>query len=85
MVNFWAQVKLWGAIGQSCQWTHQFVHVAGVYDITKFVHNHPGGDKILMAAGGSVEPFWLMYAVHNTPETLALLEQHRIGKVIRQG
>ncbi|XP_054259054.1 sulfite oxidase isoform X3 [Macrosteles quadrilineatus] len=53
----------------------------GVYDITEFVHNHPGGDKILMAAGGSVEPFWLMYAVHNNPQILDILEQHRIGNI----
>lgn len=52
----------------------------GVYDITDFVVKHPGGDKILMAAGGSVEPFWLMYGVHKTPEILAILEAHRIGK-----
>ncbi|XP_037795072.1 uncharacterized protein LOC119590494 [Penaeus monodon] len=30
----------------------------GVYDITDFIQEHPGGDKILMGAGGSVEPFW---------------------------
>nr|CAD7194648.1 unnamed protein product [Timema douglasi] len=34
----------------------------GVYDITEFVEQHPGGEKILMAAGGSLEPFWLLYA-----------------------
>ncbi len=33
----------------------------GVYDITEFVAMHPGGAaKILMAAGGPVEPFWAM-------------------------
>jgi len=52
----------------------------GVYDITDFVEEHPGGDKILMAAGGSLEPFWMLYAVHKNPEVLALLEQFRIGK-----
>jgi sulfite oxidase len=53
----------------------------GVYDITDFVEEHPGGDKILMAAGGSLEPFWLLYAVHKNPEVLALLEQFRIGSL----
>ncbi len=36
----------------------------GVYDITEFVPGHPGGDKILLAAGGSVDPFWDLYAQH---------------------
>lgn len=36
-----------------------------VYDITTFIQNHPGGiDKILSAAGGSVEPFWALYRQH---------------------
>lgn len=31
----------------------------GVYDLTTFAKNHPGGsDKLLMAAGGPIEPFW---------------------------
>jgi len=32
---------------------------AGVYDITSFVEAHPGGNKILLAAGDSIEPFWV--------------------------
>lgn len=51
----------------------------GIYDITDFVKHHPGGDKILLAAGGSVEPFWLMYAVHEKPDILLMLEKYRIG------
>ncbi|CAH0386283.1 unnamed protein product [Bemisia tabaci] len=54
----------------------------GVYDITKFVEEHPGGsEKILMAAGGSLEPFWSMYSVHQQPSILAILEQFRIGNL----
>lgn len=31
----------------------------GVYDITDFIANHPGGsEKILLAAGKSVDAFW---------------------------
>jgi cytochrome b involved in lipid metabolism len=30
-----------------------------VYDVTDFVANHPGGqEKILLAAGGAIEPYW---------------------------
>ncbi|KAK7867174.1 hypothetical protein R5R35_008371 [Gryllus longicercus] len=54
----------------------------GVYDITNFVDQHPGGhEKISMAAGGSVEPFWLLYGVHKTPGVLAILEKYRIGNL----
>ena len=50
----------------------------GVYDITDFIPLHPGSTKLLMAAGGSVEPFWAMYAVHlNNPTVAGLLEQYR--------
>ncbi|CAJ0577130.1 unnamed protein product, partial [Mesorhabditis spiculigera] len=53
----------------------------GVYDVTEFVENHPGGDKILLAAGGSVEPFWAIYAQHKTKEVAEILEPMRIGNV----
>ncbi|KAL1122967.1 hypothetical protein AAG570_003291 [Ranatra chinensis] len=53
----------------------------GVYDITHFVGKHPGGDKIMMAAGGSVEPFWTLYGVHKKPEILAMMEAYRIGNI----
>ncbi|KAF2905039.1 hypothetical protein ILUMI_01140 [Ignelater luminosus] len=53
----------------------------GVYDITKFVSEHPGGDQIMLAAGSSVEPFWLLYAVHNNPQVLNMLESMRIGNL----
>ena len=40
----------------------------GVYDITQFVQNHPGGtDKIMSAAGGAVEPYWSLYRQHLMP------------------
>jgi hypothetical protein len=32
-----------------------------VYDITDWVPNHPGGDVILRAVGGSVEPYWASF------------------------
>ena len=56
----------------------------GVYDITEFVKRHPGGSsKIMLAAGGSVEPFWSLYAVHKQPEILALMEQYRVGNLAK--
>jgi cytochrome b involved in lipid metabolism len=33
-----------------------------VYDITNYVHQHPGGHaKILLAAGGEIAPYWNIY------------------------
>lgn len=53
----------------------------GVYDITNFVQNHPGGkDKIMLAAGKAVDPFWRIYQQHTGRGTaLEQLEKMRIG------
>lgn len=54
----------------------------GVYDITEFVDRHPGGSsKILMAAGGSIEPFWMIFSNHKHAEIYQLLESMRIGNI----
>ncbi len=42
-----------------------------------------GGNKILLGAGSSVEPFWSLYAVHKQPEILALMEEYRIGNLTK--
>eukprot|EP00882_Tetradesmus_deserticola_P000961 GHRQ01001042.1.p1 GENE.GHRQ01001042.1~~GHRQ01001042.1.p1 ORF type:complete len:582 (+),score=245.93 GHRQ01001042.1:259-2004(+) len=52
----------------------------GVYDVTDFVAQHPGGAaKIMLAAGGSVEPFWGLYQQHMKQEVRDILEQYRVG------
>lgn len=52
----------------------------GVYDITEFVESHPGGsEKLIMAAGGSIEPYWSVFAVHHNPGIYGMLEKLRIG------
>lgn len=38
----------------------------------EFVSGHPGGDKILLAAGGDVAPFWQMYAQHKQDQVRSL-------------
>lgn len=54
----------------------------GVYDITQFIESHPGGKKkILLAAGGQLEPFWEMFAQHQNPEVYEILEELRIGNI----
>ncbi|TVY47564.1 Sulfite oxidase [Lachnellula occidentalis] len=52
-----------------------------VYDITEWVAGHPGGEVILRAAGGSVEPYWKIFAIHQKQEVYDILEQYRIGCV----
>lgn len=53
-----------------------------VYDITEFVAMHPGGDKILLAAGGALEPFWALYAVHNQEHVLEILSTYKVGTLL---
>ncbi|KAI9004236.1 Oxidoreductase, molybdopterin-binding domain-containing protein [Gaertneriomyces semiglobifer] len=55
------------------------IHQQGVYDITEFVDIHPGGDRILLAAGRSIDPFWAIFHIHQSPHVKEILEQYRIG------
>ncbi|KAI9915808.1 hypothetical protein PsorP6_007201 [Peronosclerospora sorghi] len=57
------------------------VYKHGVYDITKFIASHPGGRKILLAAGNSIQPFWQLYAAHNNADVHKMLETMRIGNL----
>jgi len=59
------------------------IYKDGVFDITKFVANHPGGvDKIMMAAGGDIAPFWNLYRQHfNSAAPMELLSAMRIGSL----
>eukprot|EP00112_Aurelia_sp_Birch-Aquarium-sp1_P020642 Seg5373.2 transcript_id=Seg5373.2/GoldUCD/mRNA.D3Y31 product="Sulfite oxidase mitochondrial" protein_id=Seg5373.2/GoldUCD/D3Y31 len=53
-----------------------------VYDITEFVDGHPGGSsKIMLAAGGELEPYWDMYAIHKKSEVLEILQEYKIGEI----
>ena len=55
----------------------------GVYDITNFVSQHPGGDLLLVAAGKAIDSYWTIYNIHNNNETYELLESMRIGNFDR--
>lgn len=58
------------------------IYKNGVYDITQFINEHPGGkERIILAAGHSIEPFWKMYQQHSTKEVLEILETLRIGNI----
>ena len=51
-----------------------------IYDITNFISSHPGGkDKILLAAGKGVEPYWNVYKQHNNTDISNFLRDLKIG------
>lgn len=50
-----------------------------VYDISEFVDQHPGGAKILLAAGKSIDPFWNHYRQHQNATVEGMLDQYHIG------
>lgn len=54
----------------------------GVYDVTDFAGIHPGGERILLAAGKAIDPYWAVFAIHNSQETKDLLEGYRIGSLL---
>ena len=37
----------------------------------------------MLAAGGSVEPFWSLFAFHKEPHILAMMEDYRIGNLAK--
>ena len=56
-----------------------------VYNITDFIDSHPGGkDKILLAAGKGVEPYWNTYKQHTNSKTLMedILPNMKIGTIL---
>jgi sulfite oxidase len=57
-----------------------------VYDVTDFISNHPGGtEKILMAAGSPLEPFWHIYRQHFASDLpTRLMERMLIGTLAEE-
>lgn len=56
-------------------------HEDKVYDITDWVAAHPGGDVILRAAGGSIDPYWDIFKIHKAPYVYEILAQYLIGYI----
>lgn len=52
-----------------------------VYDITDWVAAHPGGEVILRAAGGCIEPYWDIFSIHKSQHVRDILEQYIVGRV----
>ena len=55
----------------------------GVYDVSDFVSSHPGGqEKIMLAAGKDLEPFWRLYQQHLKANVMDdVLGKLRIGSL----
>ena len=54
----------------------------GVYNVTEFLAMHPGGsDKLMLAAGSAVDPYWEIFAQHNSPVVADMIEEYRIGNI----
>ncbi|KZF19229.1 hypothetical protein L228DRAFT_205096, partial [Xylona heveae TC161] len=52
-----------------------------VYDITEWIPSHPGGEVILRAAGGLIDPYWKIFTIHQKQDVYDILEQYFIGVV----
>lgn len=61
--------------------TKWVIRGSSVYDITEFVGQHPGGEIILRACGGSVDPYWKIFAIHDKPEVYDILKEYYIGEI----
>lgn len=57
------------------------IHGDKVYDITEWVSAHPGGQVILRAAGGSIDPYWNIFTIHKNQYVYDILSQYLIGYV----
>ncbi|ODA79534.1 hypothetical protein RJ55_05128 [Drechmeria coniospora] len=57
------------------------IHEDKVYDITDWIPAHPGGQVILRAAGGSIDPYWDIFSIHKSQYVYDILSQYLIGYV----
>ncbi|KAG6042103.1 hypothetical protein E4U41_005651 [Claviceps citrina] len=57
------------------------IHGERVYDITDWIPAHPGGQVILRAAGGSIDPYWDIFTIHKNQYVYDILSQYLIGYV----
>ncbi|KND93600.1 Sulfite oxidase [Tolypocladium ophioglossoides CBS 100239] len=57
------------------------IHGDKVYDITDWIPAHPGGQVILRAAGGSIDPYWDIFAIHKNQYVYDILSQYLIGYI----
>ena len=60
-------------------WT---TYLNGVYDITDFIRQHPGGSaNIMIAAGRALDPIFTKYRLHYESKSQNYLERFKIGEL----
>ena len=52
-----------------------------VFDITDWIAAHPGGAVILRAVGGSIDPYWDIFTIHQNQDVYDILEEYFIGEI----
>ena len=52
-----------------------------VYDITEWIGAHPGGNVILRAAGGAIDKYWDIFAIHKKQDVYDILDSYCIGEI----
>lgn len=57
------------------------IHGDKVYNITDWIPAHPGGQVILRAAGGSIDPYWNIFTIHKNQYVYDILSQYLIGYI----
>lgn len=57
----------------------------GVYDVTDYIGDHPGGLSIMLSAGQALEPFFAVFKLHYHDFVLNKLENFRIGNILEKG
>lgn len=60
------------------QWV---THGTKVYDITEWIGAHPGGEVILRAVGGAIDPYWDIFSIHKNQDVYDILQEYCIGDV----
>ncbi|CAF2743833.1 unnamed protein product [Rotaria sp. Silwood2] len=54
----------------------------GVYDISSYIDNHPGGKLVLKSAGKALESCWKIFTMHDMDHVYEILEEYRIGNLL---
>ncbi|EDO34347.1 predicted protein, partial [Nematostella vectensis] len=57
----------------------------GVYDLTDFIEQHPGGKRMIMLAAGSrLDPYWNIHDFHKREDIVKILSEFRIGSLMKE-